>query len=175
MSVRIRAGKTADACLLGAVERAAAQRFAEIGLGQIAEGRPTHAAEYERLAEAGRLWVAEAGAGRLVGLALAGVVDGEGYLAEVSVHPDHGRQGLGRALIGTVETWAKAQGFTRLLLTTFHAVPWNRRYYEKLGFSVLEESDAGPELRAIRNGERARGIDGISARVCMCKELSRSI
>ena len=171
MRYRIRPGRQEDACVLGGVERAAASRFGDIGLTRIAQGRPTDPAEYRALIGAGRLWVAEAEQGAAVALAIAGRVDGAGYLAEVSVHPDHGRRGLGRRLIETVESWARAQGFGRLFLTTFRDVAWNRPYYEGLGFSLVEENEAGAELRAIRAAEKERGIDAISPRVCMMKIL----
>ena len=173
MTVRLRSGHPADAPSLGAVERAAAARFRDIGLDAIAEGRPTAAEEYRALAEAGLLWVAEPDDGAPVGLAIAGSVDGEGYLAEVSVHPGHGRQGLGRALIGRVEAWALERRFRRLFLTTFRDVPWNRPYYERLGFAAIDEDRVGPDLQALRAGERARGLDGISPRLCMVKALRR--
>lgn len=171
MTFRIRPGHPDDAVLLGAVERAAASRFSGIGLSQIAQGRPTNPAEYRALAEAGRLWVAETEEGAPVGVAFAAEVDGAGYLAEVSVHPDHGRQGLGRRLIAEVEDWARGRGYASLALTTFRDVLWNRPYYEKLGFAELDEGDAGPKLRSIREGERKRGLDALSPRVCMIKPL----
>ncbi len=173
MTARLRRGSPADAPKLGAVERAAAARFRAVGLDVIAEGRPTAVEEYLALAEEGRLWVAETDAGIPVGLAIAGSVDGEGYLAEVSVHPDRGRQGLGRGLIACVETWALEQGFQSLFLTTFRDVPWNRPYYEILEFAVRSEDHVGPDLRAVRAGEKARGLDGLSPRVCMVKTLRR--
>ena len=171
MNCRIRLARKADAALLGAVETAAAGRFAGIGLVAIARGRPTAEAEYRRLAADRRLWVSEAEEGRPVGLAIAGAVDGQGYLAELSVHPDYGRRGLGRALTAAVEDWARAQTFARVYLTTFRDVPWNQPYYERLGFAVVAEDKAGPELRAIRQNERARGLDDLSPRVCMVKDL----
>ena len=173
MSYRIRRARAADASVLGAIESAAAQRFGDIGLTAIAQGRPTEKAEYERQIAAEWAWVAETGARErtTVALALAGVVDGQGFLAELSVHPDHGRQGLGRRLIQAVETWAGASGFATLSLTTFDSVLWNRPYYERLGFSVLDEKDIGPQLIKLREGERARGLDDLSPRVCMRKSL----
>lgn len=171
MTFTIRPGHPDDAVLLGAVEKAAASRFSEIGLSQIAEGRPVDQAEYRALAEAGRLWVAETEEGAPVGVAFAGEVDGAGHLAEISVHPNHGRQGLGRRLIAEVESWARASGYASLSLTTFRDVPWNRPYYEKLGFSEVEEGEAGPKLRSIREGERGRGLDALSPRLCMVKTL----
>ncbi len=171
MSYRVRPGRAADAALLGGLESAAAKRFASIGLPQIAGGRPTSEADYLALAAETRLWVTEEDGGELVGLAIADRVDDEGYLAEISVHPDHGGRRLAPVMIAEVEAWAREQGFASVSLITFRDVPWNRPYYERLGFVVLDEAAAGPELRAIRNKERARGLDNVSPRVCMRKLL----
>lgn len=157
--------------MLGGIERAAAGRFAGIDLTRIAEGRPTSEAAYlESIAE-GFLWVVETPAGERVGLAIAERVDGEGYLAEIAVHPDHAGQRLAARLIDAIAGQAVADGCRLLYLTTFDAVPWNRPYYEKLGFAVLPEEGAGADLRAIRAGERKRGLDDISPRVCMVTEI----
>lgn len=173
MSYRVRPGRAADAALLGGLESAAAKRFAMIGLPQIAGGRPTSEADYLALAAEARLWVIEEDGGELVGLAIADRVDDEGYLAEISVHPDHGGRRLAPVMIAEVEAWARAQGFAGVSLTTFRDVPWNQPYYERLGFAVLGEGEAGPELRAIRNIERARGLDDVSPRVCMRKQIEK--
>lgn len=176
VSYRIRPARAADAGVLAAMESAAAQRFGDIGLTAIAQGRPPERAEYERQIAEELAWVAETASGEreIVGLALADVVDGQGFLAELSVHPDHGRRGLGRRLTQAVEAWAGASGFRTLSLTTFDSVPWNRPYYECLGFSVLDDEDVGPGLRRLREGERARGLDDLSPRVCMRKSLLES-
>jgi hypothetical protein len=42
--------------------------------------------------------------------------------------------------------------------------------YEHLGFRVLEESRVGPQLLALRQRERARGLE-VRPRVCMCLDL----
>jgi GNAT superfamily N-acetyltransferase len=169
MTYRVRPGGAGDAPLLGDVERAAAQRFAKVGLERIVRGRPTGEAEYLEVAARGQLWVVETAAEQPVGLAIADRLDGGAYLAEIAVHPDHGGQRLAARLIAEIERQAVAEGCRRLYLTTFDAVPWNRPYYEKLGFTVLAEAEAGPQLRAIRAGERKRGLDKLSPRVCMVK------
>lgn len=175
---RVRPGKAGDAPLLGAVESAAAARFADIGLEAIARGRPTGEAEYREAAAKGRLWVVEeegkdGRAGPVVGLALADRLDGEGFLAEISVHPDHAGQRLSLRLIEAVEAWAAAQGCRSLRLTTFRDVPWNRPYYERLGFRLLDEADAGEQVRAVRDRERARGVDAHGPRVFMIRTIGR--
>ena len=157
--------------MLGAIEQRAAARFAGIGLEAIARGRPTSAAEYREAIAAGRLWVAEAAGGGIAGLAIADVLDGEGFLAEISVLPEHGGRRLAARMIDAVAAWAAAQGCRSLCLTTFRDVPWNRPYYERLGFAVLDEAEAGPQLRAVRQKERTRGVDDHGPRVCMSKKI----
>jgi len=175
MTYRLRPGGVDDAPLLGDIERAAAQRFATVGLERIARGRATSEAEYLEVAARGHLWVVETVAEQPVGLAIADRLDGGAYLAEIAVHPDHGGQRLAARLIAAIEKQAVPEGCRRLYLTTFDAVPWNRPYYEKLGFAVLSEAEAGPQLRAIRAGERKRGLDKFSPRVCMMKPIGEGV
>jgi len=173
MNYVIRRARAADAALLGALEQAAASRFAKVGLARIAGGRPAAAKEYLEGIAAGLIWVAGRGDGAIAGLAIAGRRDGQGYLAELSVHPADAGQRLGARLIGEVAGWALGEGFTRLSLTTFRDVPWNRPYYERLGFRVLAESEIGPELGEVRRNEKTRGLDDLSPRVAMIKEIAK--
>lgn len=175
MSYRVRPARGADVPFLAPLERAAAGRFAAIGLERIARGRPTDAAEYRAAIAAGRLWVVEQGEGGVVGLAIADRLDGEGYLAEIAVDPGHAGRRLAARMIDVVDAWAAGQGCRRLYLTTFCEVPWNRPYYERLGFSVADEATVGPELRAKRDLERARGVDRHGPRVCMVREIGKPV
>jgi GNAT superfamily N-acetyltransferase len=174
MSYRVRLAGAADVPLLAPLERAAAGRFATIGLERIAQGRPTSETEYRAAIAGGRLWVvvAEEG-GPAVGLVIADLLDGEGFLAEIAVHPAHGGHRLAAPLIAAVADWAAGMGCRRLTLTTFRDVPWNRPYYERLGFRVLDEAAAGPGLRAVRDQERAHGVDNHGPRVCMVREIAK--
>ena len=175
MTYRVRLARDADVPFLAPLERAAAGRFATIGLGAIARGRPTDAAEYRAAIAAGRLWVVEQGEGTVVGLAIADRLDGEGYLAEIAVDPEHAGRRLAARMIDAVAAWAAGQGCRRLFLTTFREVPWNRPYYERLGFTVVDEVAVGPELRAKRERERARGVDRHGPRVCMVRETGKAV
>src|SRR6185503_9462415 len=47
------------------------------------------------------------------------------HLEELDVHPDHGRRGIGAALVRTVCEWVARSGYSEVTLTTFRAVPWN--------------------------------------------------
>lgn len=118
----------------------------------------------------GRLWVAEHETGRVVGFALAELVDGQAYLTEIDVHPEHGRRGIGTRLVETVLAWAEARGFACLQLVTFRHLPWNAPFYRKLGFVPVPQDRMGPELSAIFDEEARAGIDP-GKRIAMWIEL----
>lgn len=107
----------------------------------------------------GRLWVALDGLRHPVGFAMVEVADDQAYLSEMDVHPDHGRLGLGTRLVRAAVDWAVSQGYESVLLVTFRHLPWNAPFYAKLGFTQLEQSELGPELRGFIEEEAAAGID----------------
>ncbi len=72
--------------------------------------------------------------GVAIGFALTSERTGTLYLDQISVHPDHGRQGLGSALITRVVEEAKIRKFKTVTLSTFRDLAWNGPFYKKLGF-----------------------------------------
>ncbi|MFJ9852774.1 GNAT family N-acetyltransferase [Streptomyces sp. NPDC101150] len=153
-----------DLPVLRDIERAAGEAFRALGMAAIADDEPPSEAELTRYLLAGRLLAAygEPGRGdgpeRPIGYLVREPVDGCLHIEQVSVHPDHARRGIGRALIGRAEDddrW----GAAALTLTTFAEVPWNAPYYERLGFRVLAEDELTPGLREIRADEARRGLD----------------
>jgi GNAT superfamily N-acetyltransferase len=100
-----------------------------------------------------------------VGFVCVEMVAGIPHIWQLSVHPDHARQGLGRWLMEATIAWARLEGFDAITLTTYRDVPWNGPFYESLGFGV--EDDLSPELSAIREHERAIGDDDFGPRVAM--------
>jgi len=166
----IRAATAADGASLQRIEIAAGARFASVGLPDVAAHEPFSISELTEHAASGRSWVATAADGTIVGYALADVVDGCAHLEQVSVAPDAQGQGFGRALVARVETWARAEGWPAVTLTTFVEVPWNAPLYEHLGFRTLRETEIGPELRAVRDDETRHGLDP-ARRVCMRRDV----
>lgn len=81
---------------------------------------------------------------------------------------------MGRALLDRVEAWAISTGREAITLTAFTDVPWNRPFYEHLGFHVLDEIDIGPGLRAVRQAEADHGLDP-ATRVCMRLSVPKAI
>ncbi|QRP47372.1 GNAT family N-acetyltransferase [Amycolatopsis sp. FDAARGOS 1241] len=154
----IRLAHARELAALRELERAAGTPFREVGMAEIADDEPFSVAELRPYQADGRCWVA-APAGTPVAYLVADVVDGNGHVEQVSVRPSHARRGLGRRLIDAAAAWAASRGLPALTLTTFRDVPWNAPYYARLGFRVLPAAAWGPELRAIREHEAARGLD----------------
>jgi GNAT superfamily N-acetyltransferase len=86
------------------------------------------------------------------------LVDGAAHIEQVTVHPDHQRRGLGRALIETADRWASEQSLPALTLSTFREVAWNAPYYAGLGFRMLAEDELTPGLLELRAEEAAIGL-----------------
>ena len=156
--------------LLQAIGVAAGQRFAEVGLASVAEDPPHELAELERRRAAGRVWVTTDREGHPVGFALVGLVDGTAHLEELSVLPELNGRGHGMALLRAVEAWARGKGHRAVTLTTFRDVPFNRPFYERRGYRVLEEAAWTPELAQLRADEAEAGLDP-DLRVVMAKDL----
>jgi GNAT superfamily N-acetyltransferase len=157
--VTIRAARSGDLARLVEIERAAGQTFLQLDPDLFAGHDPGTVAELRPYADGGRAFVTVDADDRSVGYLILDVVDGAAHIEQVSVHPDHARNGLGRALIEHAASWAGARGLHSLTLTTYVDVPWNGPYYERLGFRYLTEGEETPALRAVRERERALGLE----------------
>lgn len=118
----------------------------------------------------GILRVAEVG-GQTVGFALCGEMDGHAHLFEMDVVPEHGRCGIGGALLESVCNEAAMRGFSAMTLTTLRDVPWNAPFYAKRGFSELAETEWGRGLHEVVARERMLGYP-MRLRVAMRRILT---
>jgi GNAT superfamily N-acetyltransferase len=100
------------------------------------------------------------------GFALVGWVDGNLHLDQLAVRPENMRQGIGGRLVTAVIEHARAAGAPAVTLTTYRDVSWNAPWYARHGFSVMPETEWGPELRALVEHERELGIE-VAPRVVM--------
>lgn len=151
---------------LAGVERRAGALFRSIGMDDVAEDDGPTISDLESARSDGRLWVATCD-GRPVGYAMALILDdATPHLEQLSVDPAHGRMGLGAGLVEGVACWADGLGATRLTLSTFDEVSWNRPYYESQGFAVLPEPAWTTTLRALRDHEERLGL-AVDQRVIM--------
>jgi len=147
--------------LLRAIELESDQLFATVGIGPFANDDA-----HDRLREVAVVFAA---GDPPVGFVSVDIVDGCAHIDQLSVLTDHGRRGIGRALVDHAVQWARATGLPAVTLTTFRDVPWNAPFYRQVGFEVVD--DPTPGLAAVRAAERAEGLDGFGPRVAMRLEL----
>jgi ribosomal protein S18 acetylase RimI-like enzyme len=169
----IRRANPEDLATLPALELVAAKRFEGLPIepGVLADATPTRM--FEEAQRVGDLWVADV-SGKVVGFALTSEIDGNLHLEEVDVLPDHGRRGIGSALVRTVCDAAGDRGLTAVTLTTFRDVAWNRHWYAAMGFRELGADEIGPELQALVASENAAGLRR-EQRVVMRRDVATAI
>lgn len=156
---------------LPAIERAAATRFGDsLPRSVLSHVTPVDTLEAAQLA--GLLWVALEPVGTPVGFAVASVHGRRIHLEELDVLPEHGRKGVGSALVRAVEDYALNTDCTEITLTTFGDVPWNAPFYASIGFEVIPEPELDAQLLRRLSDETELGLDR-SRRVAMRKPLSR--
>ena len=158
---RVRLAGTGDFAGLQEIERQAASMFAdhleEVGLTEEDLDRATSAEEFASAQRASRLWVAESRSREVVGFALVIDLRPFAHLDELDVLPAHGRRGVGSLLLDTVGTWARESDYSAVTLSTFRDIPWNRPFYERRGFRVVEPSTLSERHVQLVDGERERG------------------
>lgn len=168
----VRPARAGDVPAMREIERAAGLLFLEVGMPEVAADPPLPATELLRYVERGHAWVspgggaAGAGPDEAVGYALVSLMTASLHLAQLSVWPEHGRRGRGRALFGAVRGHARLAGRERVTLSTFRDVPWNAPLYARWGARPLAPDEVDDELAAIVERERAIGLDP-AARVLM--------
>lgn len=109
----------------------------------------TNAYARELLKQTTFCWVAEVEA-RLAGSLTMWEVVGEAEIANVAVHPDFWRQGIGRALVQTALDKAAELGFTRIMLEVRASNTAAQSLYRAFGF--IED---GRRTAYYTNGEDA--------------------
>lgn len=166
----IRAVRDDELPALQDIERAAGLPFREIGMLEIADDEPPSVDTLLGYQRAGQAWAYADAADRPVAYLIADPVDGNLHIEQVSVHPDHARRGIGRALIDHLAALAAAEGIPALTLTTFAEVPWNAPYYARCGFRQLDDSELTPGLVALQQREAEFGLNRWP-RICMRRDL----
>ena len=148
------------------IEIAAATLFSTADLPMNLRFRTTAKADLSRAFQNERLWVAVKGKEKVVGFAIADVVDGQAHIVEVGVMPAFGRLGIGTRLVRIAVDWARDLEFEHVSLTTFRHLPWNAPFYQRLGFDRVDPSDYGSELTELFDLEKQAGLD-TSKRIAM--------
>ena len=140
------------------VELASEELFSPDDLPRELRGRVTTFDELDEAQRGDRLWCAFAASGDVVGFAVAVWLGGDLHLEEIAVHPRHQQRGLGTQLVAAVRAFAVARGASSLTLTTFRSPPWNRPWYEALGFVSLATHEMPTELAAVFEAEVEGGL-----------------
>ena len=164
LAAEIGLAEAREMAFLPEIERRACGLFLAIPATASLPSLPTPLTNLEAAQRAGLLWVARAG-GSPVGFALLEPLGDGFHLEELDVLPEHGRRGIGRALVREVCRYAKAQRSV-LTLCTFRDVPWNAPFYERCGFRTLGGDELWPALSARVQEEAAHGL-GLHLRVAM--------
>ena len=154
----IELASSAHVPLLGAIEIAAAARFPP---GTIPDHIRSDSVPIPVLLDAvvhGTLWVVLDVFRQPVGYVLLQMVDGFALLAQMDVLPEHGRKGLGTALVMSIAGFLHDQNKNALYLTTFTHVPWNAPFYAKIGFLALNKEEQPPFIKKILDEERRYGL-----------------
>jgi [ribosomal protein S18]-alanine N-acetyltransferase len=94
-------------------------------------------------------WAAESD-GRVIGSLTMWNVAGEAEIANVAVHPEFWRQGVGRALVQIALTTARELGLTKMMLEVRASNEPAQRLYRDFGFA-----EDGRRKRYYANGEDA--------------------
>lgn len=151
----------ATAChvpLLAAIEVAAAGIFPPGSIPDHIRSDFTPVGKLHEAVQNGLLWAALDHAGNPVGYAYVRLIDHAALLAQIDVHPDHMRKGIGAALIRQVVGYLRQRRMPALYLTTFTHVPWNAPFYARLGFTALEDAGMPRFLKDILEEEKRCGL-----------------
>ena len=105
-----------------------------------------------------------------VGLCRIDDVGGGAHLEQLSVHPDHGGQGIGRALLRAGCDWAVANGYDEITLATYSDIPWNAPFYASEGF-VERAISVDDFLRSHGREPEEPVMSRFGARVLMSRSL----
>lgn len=165
----VRHARPSDLRHLAAVEDAGVPLFQELFGDAIAPVLISPAPSgLDRDLEPGFILVAVAG-GRVVGFAHVTDQDGHAHLEQLSVLPEHGRRGIGGALVRASMDEARWAGYDEMSLCTYRDVPWNGPFYARLGFVEVERLSA--HQKRLHEHELALGLDANGVRIVMSRGL----
>lgn len=169
--ISIRPATDRDVPVLPEIERSSGEIFREwAGLEWIADDAVQSEEQHLALISHGVALVAEAQGRRIAGFLNGEVMPDALHIWQMAVHRDQQGRGIGRQLIEAVQQLAVSCGIHTLTLTTFRDVAWNEPYYQRLGFSTLDNDSLNPRLRAILDAEEQAGLP-VAQRCAMRKRL----
>lgn len=163
-----------DVPALIAVDKAASSMFAATGLlsdDALDDHVPAEVFEHE--IPLFNVFVARNQHGWAVGFALIRMRGNGLYLDQVSVHPDHGQKGIGRALLIRILTEAELRKLPHVSLSTFRDVPWNGPFYASMGFKEIPNDKLEAYMREIEDAQRP--FMDVTKRCFMRRKVRRAL
>jgi GNAT superfamily N-acetyltransferase len=161
LSPQIRPVRPDELTLLPDVEAAADTMFEPLGIGPL-PGPGT----VEEFAAARIVLVS---GDPPVGLCRIDDIGGGAHIEQLSVHPDHGGHGIGRALLQAACEWARAGGYKEITLATYRDIAWNGPFYASEGF--VERGPVDDFLNAHGLAPEEPVLGRFGARVLMVRSL----
>jgi GNAT superfamily N-acetyltransferase len=134
----LRDGRGEDVARIQEIEQASSQRFAQIGMHEIAADAPTSSPTLTARIGSRDLIVAVDEKDQPIAFAMFSEIDHCGCIEQIDVLPSHAGHHFGASLIEKIDRRGLARGWSALLLSTFRDVPWNAPYYRRLGFEMME-------------------------------------
>ncbi|WP_229715594.1 GNAT family N-acetyltransferase [Subtercola lobariae] len=92
------------------------------------------------------------------------------HLEQLSVAPQHARQGWGRTLVEAAKHHARNRVYLQISLRTYVDIPWNAPFYATAGF--IEEEPTTSFHRSLIAIEAELGVDRYGRRVHMVAPLA---
>lgn len=140
---------------LAEIELAAARLFPTGRVPDLDDTVPV--AQLQQGLDDGLLWVARQQE-TTVGFTLSTVHEEYLHLLEVAVHPDWGRQGIGRRLVSHVIEQAQQRNLSGVTLTTFRDLDFNGPFYASLGFVEIPVGQQSITIANLVAAEQAAGM-----------------
>lgn len=169
--VLIRAALVADVARLQEMDIAAGAQFAAVGHPEMDDGDCISSEVAAMAIAEGRLAVAVRH-GAVVGYVLVDRCGSEYCVAQITVDPSAQQGGVGTLLMRFVLADAERSGETSVVLSTQSDVPWNRPWYEALGFEVVPPQQWSAGMERVTAAQMAAGLDW-STRVHMRFAVNR--
>ena len=142
----IRPYRPEDAAALASVETRASGLFAEYGFPSLVPNPPTTPQALHAFVSAHATFVVTEAEKGPVGYAVLHPLDRFLHLRELAVDPDHGRRGLGSALVRLAIAKCVEEGRAGVSLSTFRGLPFNEPFYAVHGFIEYPLNEAPPPL-----------------------------
>ncbi len=152
---KIRPAKVSELDYLGYIEKTAAQLYPPQRIPQPPQSLPLRV--LKKALKEQLLFVAEI-ENQLAGFASCHSYQTFLHLDEISVLPEWGRKGIGKALMTAVIEAGRQRKLHACTLTTFEDLEWNAPFYQGLGFEILSGSKIPHSVELILWEEKNIGL-----------------